>query len=242
MRIYTYPELNLVNSLEAGSECEYFYFNHDGTIIASADGGKIKLWTFPEGNLFKTIDADPSYTLFKFSPVGKILASRGSDVALKLWSLPDGNISHVLNQHTDKVHGICFSNDGSTFASCQATAILLWSLKDGGVGLTKTITENIDNTNINRYACFSPDGSILASSFGNVISLWSLPDYGLIPAGPCICDSVCTCNTVSEGNGSDICTCNSVDVCTCNLVCSCNAVCACDSDSGGGGLTYWYPN
>lgn len=241
LRIRTFPELNLVNSFEAGSGFVYFYFNHDGTIVASSDKGKIKLWTFPECNLFKTIEADPSYTFFKFSPDGKILASMGSDVSLKLWSLPDGNISYVLNQHTEKIHSICFSNDGATLASCQAAAILLWSFKDGGVGLTKTVTENVDNTEMHRYVCFSPDGSILASRSGKVISLWSLPDCSVIQAGPCICDSVCTCNTVSEGNGSDICTCNSVDVCTCNVVCTCNAVCACDVDSGGG-RSYWYPN
>jgi WD40 repeat protein len=242
LHVLTFPDLNPVKTIETGPGFLYFYFSPDGKTIGSADKGKIKLWTFPEGTLFKTIEADANYTFFKFSSDGKMLASRGSDPNLKLWSLPDGNIFYDLTQHTENVQAICFSPDGTTFASCQPQTILLWSLKDGGVGLIKTINDNVDNMNIFRNVCISPDGKILASSYGKIISLWSIPGYNVIPAGSCVCDTVCTCNTVSPGNNPDICTCNTVDVCTCNVICTCNAVCECDVNSGGGGGSYWYPN
>jgi WD40 repeat protein len=242
LKIWTFPDLTLINTVETEPEYLYFEFNPDGKSIAAVDKGKIKLWTFPEGNLFKTIEADANWAFFKFSPDGKILVSRGSEPVIKLWSLPGGEIYYNLSGHTENVHDICFSMDGNAFASCQADSILLWSLKDGGVALRKTITENVDDKTIHRNVCISPDGKTLASSYGHTILLWSMPDGTVIPAGSCTCDTVCTCNTVSSGNGGEICTCNTVDVCSCNAICTCNAVCECDVNSGGGGGSYWYPN
>lgn len=241
LNIYSFPDLNLINTIETAPDFIDFQFSPDGQIIASVDKGIIKLWAFPEGNLLKTIEADATYAFFKFCSDAKILASRGSDPSLKLWSLPDGNFFYILTEHTQRVQAMCFSTDGHTLASSQPDTILLWSLNDGGVGLIKTITVNVDVTTHNRNVGISPDGKILASSYGRIISLWSIPDCEIIPAGSCICDTVCTCNTVSPGNNADICTCNTVDVCTCNAICTCNAVCGCDVNSGGGG-TYWYPN
>ena len=215
LKIWTFPDLNLINSVEIAPEYVYFQFNPDGNTIAAVDKGIIKLWTFPEGNLFKNIDADANWAFFDFSRDGKTMASRGSEPIIKLWSLPGGDLFYNLSGHTENVHDICFSMDGNTFASCQAESILLWALKDGGVGLLKTITDNVDIKTIHRNVCISPDGKILASSYGNTILLWSLPDCIVIPAGSCTCDTVCTCNTVSSGNGGEICTCNTVDVCSC---------------------------
>ena len=69
----------------------------------------------------------------------------------------------------------------------------------------------------------------------------------------CSCHAVCTCDSVKPGYEREDesqydyqydqnlnCTCDYV--CTCDTVCSCNTVCTCDSEGGGGGSTYWYPN
>ncbi len=244
MRVYSFPALTLLNTIETGEGFEYFYFNHDGKILASASNGNINLWTFPGGNLFKTITTGANYAYFKFSPDGKMLASYGPGPLMTIWSIPDGNHMYSLTEHTDKIHSIFFSADGRYFVSSQQRLIVLWSLNDGGIGIVNRIEEKIDETNATRTTWISPDSKIIASSLGNRVSLWSIPDCMEIIAGGCICDTVCTCNTVSEGNTADICTCNSVQYCTCNAICTCNAVCECDVNTGGGGgtLSYWYPN
>jgi len=242
IRIYSFPELVTINTIETDPGFVYFSFNPDGTAIASAMNGIISLWSFPEGNLLKTFSADASYAYFAFSNDGKLLATRGSDTVINIWSIQGGNIYYSLSLHTEKVNSIFFSSDGKYFASSQLQAIILWSVGASGFGIIKRIEEHGDTTTDNRWVSISPDSRILASSLGKKITLWSIPDCEEISAGGCICDTVCTCNTVTDGNGPDICTCNSVQFCTCNAICTCNAVCSCDAHTGGGGQTYWYPN
>ena len=239
VKIWTFPELALYKTFDIGVDYTVFKFSPDEKTIASVDNGTIKLWSFPDGILMRSIDAGPVVGCLSFSHDGKILAS-SSGFAVKLWSMSDGSLLYTLNEHTGNVNWISFSPDEYTIASCQAETILVWSLKDGGVRLANKIDVTVDNKDHNRYVCFSPDGKVLASSYCRLINFWYMPDCTEVSTGSCICNTVCSCNTVSTGNGSDICTCNSIETCTCNNVCTCNAVvetCGCDSH----GSTYWYP-
>ena len=240
VKIWTFPELALYKTFDIGVDYTVFTFSPDEKTIASVDNGTIKLWSFPDGILMRSIDANANGFL-SFSYDGKILAS-GSDFELNLWSMPDAN--RLFRLSANSVDTISFSPDNHVFAFCKSDEIIVNTLNNGNLSLLQILYDNIDNKDIGRYGCFSPDGKILASSYGNRITLWSIPDCIEIPAGSCICDTVCTCNTVSSGNESDICTCNTIETCTCNLVCTCNAVvtCSCDGNSGSYSYTYWHPN
>jgi WD40 repeat protein len=244
INLFSFPQGNLIKSIETDTESVTFEINPDGKSFATNEFGKngtIKIWTLPEGKLIKTIETNESWTFFDYSQDGKLIASWGSDNINCLWSVTDGSL--IKNYaYQDKVLWFCFSPDKKTFASCSEGTIYLSSLIDTGVTIIKVLANK--DYNIGRGLAFSPDGKILASSYGNIISLWSIPECNAITAGSCVCDKVCSCDTVSPGNTSDVCTCNTIDACTCNTVCSCNTVCTCDSDSGGGGYyyTYWYPN
>lgn len=245
IKIRTFPDGNLLKIIEAGlnDPTAYFKFSPDGKILVTLNNTTIKIWTFPEGNLLKTIESNTTWAHFQFSHDGKMIFSWGSDETIRLWSLPDGNqIKFVMmppRQFTN-AYFIPFSPDDTIYVrSAEVGIINLWSLKDEA--WKKTINDEKDNTGLGRHFEFSPDGKILASSRGNKISLWTIPDCTPIVAGPCICNTVCTCNTVSPGNKADVCTCNTVESCTCNSICTCNtvAVCSCDGHSSS---SYWFPN
>jgi WD40 repeat protein len=245
IKIRSFPDGILLNTIAAALDdsAAYFKFSASGKIIATRNYGTIKLWSFPEGTLLKTIVSDVSWAHFQFSHDGKILYSWGSDETISLWSLPDGNLLKSVKmtpRQATNSYLIPFSPDDTIFErSLEADTINLWSLNDGA--WKKIIIDKDDSSILGRGIQFSPDGKILASSRGSIISLWSIPDCTPIQAGPCVCDRVCTCDTVSSGNTEDVCTCNSVSSCTCNSVCTCNtvAVCTCDGHSSN---SYWFPN
>jgi len=245
IKIRSFPEGTLLNTIAAALDdsAAYFKFSSDGKIIATRNYGTIKLWSFPEGNLLKTVVTDVSWAHFEFSHDGKKLFSWGSDETIRLWSLPEGNLLKTIkmtSRQTTNAYLIPFSPDDIVFErSVEADTIKLWSLSDDT--WQRTINDKDDSSVLGRNIKFSPDGKILASSRGSIISLWSIPDCTPIQAGPCVCNKVCTCDTVSSGNTEDVCTCNTVNSCTCNSVCTCNtvAVCTCDGHSSN---SYWFPN
>jgi WD40 repeat protein len=242
--IRDFPDGNLLNTITATLDdpAAYFKFSPDGKTVVTRNYGIIKLWSFPSGSLIKTVVSDGSWAHAQFSNDGKMLYTWGSDETIRLWSLPDLNQQKSLKmaaRKTTNPYLIPFCPDDNIFErSDEAETIKLWSLKDDS--WQKTISDRDDSV-IARYIKFSPDAKILASSRGNKISLWSIPDCIPINAGPCVCDKVCTCDTVSTGNTEDVCTCNTINSCTCNSVCSCNTVASCTCD-GHSSNSYWFPN
>jgi len=235
VKIWSIPDGQLLNTLTGHSEEIYSVgFSPDGKLVASGGAdGTVRFWSITDGQLLKSIDLISCWSL-SFSPDGTMLATGGGDNNVKLWSVSDGQLLNTMDGHTNGIMSVSFSPDGKMVASGSAdNTIKLWSIPDGQL-LNTMEGHSKGITSVN----FSPDGKLIASgSFDRTIRLWSIPNGEFISLS-CVCDTVCTCNTVSTNNGSDICTCNTVEVCTCFNVCSCNSVCSC---VGHGGGSYWYP-
>jgi WD40 repeat protein len=248
--IYSFPEGELIRSIDTGTASVIFRFSPDGKFIATREAsqaGIIKLWSFPEGDLRNTILASEDQFYYSFHQDGKILVTWGPSCTNAIWSVPDGTLLYSLAPNSENLRSLCFCPDSNIMAEGYADTILLLSLDSQGIQLlSPTIYENVDNDSLYKVLGFSPDGKVLASAYGKKINLWSIPDCEPIKTDACICNKVCTCDTVTNNNTDDVCTCNTVESCTCNAICTCNAVvsCSCDNNSGGGGgyYTYWYPN
>ncbi len=90
--------------------------------------------------------------------------------------IPD-RVINVLTGHTDEVHKVAFSPDGTLLATAsQDTTARLWRTSDGGPLCTLT-----GHTDWVWGVAFSPDGTLLATGGGDqTVRLWRVADGSLI--------------------------------------------------------------
>lgn len=91
--------------------------------------------------------------------------------------MSDGTIITTLSGHSDDVHSVDFSPDGTLLASgSDDNTIKLWNVSDGTLRTTLK-----GHTGWVCSVAFSPDGTLLASGSGDLtIKLWNVSDGTLI--------------------------------------------------------------
>lgn len=86
-------------------------------------------------------------------------------------------------------------------------------------------------------------GAAGLAALGQVLAACGDSDYRITAnEQTCTCHVVCGCDSQGGGQGQNNTSTYQGTVCTCDTVCTCNTVCTCDSQGGGGGGSYWYPN
>lgn len=160
-------------------------FSDDAQIVALSMGtGEIDIWESATGRKMQHFRVQ-RFPSLRLSPDGKVLAVLDYDDnnktnLLHLFDTATGKLLHPLAGHTDRVHGMLFSRDGSTFVSASDDrTIRFWDVATG-----KQVRQLTADTAIGAIA-LSPDGKTLVSvavtkQEGKNFVLWSSSDEAFL--------------------------------------------------------------
>jgi WD40 repeat protein/DNA-binding SARP family transcriptional activator len=141
----------------------------DGTMVATASGGKVVLWRAADGAPVRTVAADPEFVqAVAFSPDGTLLAAAGSGERFTtLWEVASGRLVGRL-RHPTYVVAVRFDPQGRTLATAATDGtVRLWDLasrRQLGVALPGP-----DHAGPDRWTvlAFNPAGTDLVVFYGN---------------------------------------------------------------------------
>jgi WD40 repeat protein len=161
-------------------------FSPNGQLLATGDTlGDVQLWQVADGQKYLTCQGHTNRVWsVVFSPDGTCLASSSDDCTIKLWSLEHQSLKHqsfepqsfdhgtclnTLQGHTDWVHTLAFSPDGTRLVSgSDDYTVKIWRLSSG------TCLQTLDgHSSWVQSVAFSGDGRWIASgSDDQTIKLW----------------------------------------------------------------------
>jgi WD40 repeat protein/tRNA A-37 threonylcarbamoyl transferase component Bud32 len=148
-------------------------YSADGTRMASASGGEIKIWDTAIGRETRAWNVQQyNVARLSLSPDGKRLASANEVGAVKVWDTADGRevlgfAGHVYEGNSRLAYSprLSFSPDGRRLASMRyGGTIKIWDVENGRELLTVQ--------GGSRCLAFSPDGKSLVADKGNTLKVW----------------------------------------------------------------------
>ncbi len=148
-------------------------FSHDGTLISTRDGEKVK-YGFPVTFEFTPFRRGDAFTALAASPDNKLLAV-SRRVGVSVWKFGTNELIRLYPEvdafgDTIWCHALAFSSDSKTLTIGNWSDIRLIEVDTGN--LITTLSGN--NSNISALA-FSPNGKMLASgSKEGAILIWDL--------------------------------------------------------------------
>jgi WD40 repeat protein len=248
IKIWSLPDGALLKTLQGHTSLiSAIAISPNGQILATASyDNTIKIWALPDGVLLKTLQGTDIISSIAISPDGKTLVSSMyySRYPFSIWALADGLLLNRIQSEYTSVSSIAISPDGRLLASGNINSVTIRSFPDGALLKTLKINGEI------RSIAISPDGSLLASACDATtdfsIRLWTLPDG--LPIEKCLMDvasSDSTAKAVQYKINDTVYTLPDGFPIPPGAVCTCNSVqgsyCPCVS-TGGGYVTYYYPN
>ena len=156
----------------------------DGSVLAMADRGKVRLWhNFISARLPDPQPAPKDVRQMAVSDDGLFLAvSAGASNVVSVWETNTGTNLFRLPSRASVVHELVFSPDSRTLALAGDDAIL--ELRDARTGELRAALTGHEVAIV--AAAFSPDGRTLVTQAGDWMKLWHLPtlrEVGSLPIG-----------------------------------------------------------
>ncbi len=154
----------------------------DGVWMVAADDGRqaVEFWRAADWQVEREFAAGAMINRVAISPDGRLIAlsvqtiapTGITDLAVRIFGAESGEQVWDLRGHTDIVHGLAFSPDGSLVgAACMDKTIRLWDVETGQ--LVHTLATGGELFDI----AFSPDGSLVAAATNSrTVELWSIED------------------------------------------------------------------
>jgi WD40 repeat protein len=168
-------------------------YSPGGRLLASTGGDKgIKIWDVASGDCLKTLGSDDffSSSMVEFSPDGAQILFAGD--SLQSWDVDTGRRVRTFEGHSDSVHAIATSRDGSRIASGGGYtdhSFRLWDAKSGRSLWIKEFTEQ--EGSVWALAFISGDSVIVSGHGFGAIRYWD------VESGECLRTVKAHGNTVS---------------------------------------------
>ncbi len=204
IRLYSLPDKRLLSEIKQAHMgiVKRLVFNADGSLLASASSGKIKLWQIKEELLKEqqhfSYDKDSSECYMQniresednidniflndcninavaFSPDNKILATAGYDGQIGLFTIGTEQ-KRFIEAHDKKVASVAFDNSGTRLLSTGMYdySVRLWNIKTDSPTLLKTFPVAQDKL---MWTSISPDNKKFVSvGRGSLAAIYSTKD------------------------------------------------------------------
>jgi WD40 repeat protein len=162
-----HPTLSRTHSGHPG-EVRSFVVAPDGSWLASAGGGEVRIWDPITGSARHVLTGHTGRVVaLVVAPDGSWLAS-ASDQEVRIWDPTSGTARHTLTDHTGGVRWLVVAPDGSWLASASGRKVRIWDPISGTV--RHTLTGHVGWV---EPLVVAPDGSWLASGdHGGEIRIW----------------------------------------------------------------------
>ncbi len=150
----------------------------DGTLIAVAAGGMIKLVRFSDGVVVRSIPWPSDLVqAVAFSPDGNVVVGGDRVGMLRTFRVADGASLLTITAHGSTVSAVRYSPDGSRIATASADAMIkLWNSTNGDPAGTL-----VGHTDFVTSLAFTANGLLLASgSFDHTARVWTTSTGNLV--------------------------------------------------------------
>jgi eukaryotic-like serine/threonine-protein kinase len=163
--------LPFIDLTRRGGHLENAVISPDGSILAIAGIGPVRLWNLAKGTLTTELPGTQGAQGVAFSHDGTRLATcHEGDWSVRLWGIADRRLLHEFRGHASGVFSVVFSRDGQTLISAgDDGTIRFWSVTGGHqLGVHQGHKSRIWNL------VLSPDGRTLASAGADgAVKIWS---------------------------------------------------------------------
>jgi WD40 repeat protein len=146
-------------------------FDKDGSTLATAGNGGVRLWTVSAGALRTSLKLPATITDVAFSPDGRLLAASGADGVVRLWHSGRWNAPAITLAHP-AVAKIVFSSDSGRLLTVGGPSAVVWDVSTG-----RPVGPPLKHEQSITHADFSHDGRrIVTASEDGTARLWRVPE------------------------------------------------------------------
>ncbi|KJK76486.1 hypothetical protein H634G_08074 [Metarhizium anisopliae BRIP 53293] len=174
----------LLHILTGTKDSHSVVFSHDSTLLASCDGGDIKIWHTESGQCIQTLESTRYSHSIIFSHDSRMLAwvewtdtecddffDGDDDDCIRIWDMVAFEFLQIIKPNQSRPVSLVFSHDSSILASASLdSTVRLWDASTG-----QCLQVYTGHSGFMQSVAFSHDSSWLASgSFDDTVKIWDV--------------------------------------------------------------------